>query len=351
MKQPEVDNHKLMYHPDRVAEWKKKGDCYPVYVEIGPTNRCNHKCVFCALDWLEHGVHDIEKEVMISTLKDLSINGVESVMFAGEGEPLLHKDIGYFVQTANKQGMDVSITTNGVAFTESKREECLPYLKWIRFSVDAGTPESYARIHRTISTDFERVIKNIKDSVEYRNKNGLETTIGVQFLMVSQSIGEANKLANILKEIGADNLQIKPYSHHPDSSNDLLIDSGIYNQIEEGLMKFNSDKFKILFRRATIERLEEKVDYPKCYGLPFFALIDSKGNVLPCNLFYNNEEFTYGNLYKQSFSEIWEGDRRKEVLQKLDEQGVSECRKGCRLDVINRYLHRLKNPHPHDKFL
>ena len=91
-----VDNHKLMYHPERVAEWKEKGDCYPVYVEIGPTNACNHNCVFCALDWVGSDKTFIDKDVMSSTLEDMAKNGVKSIMFAGEGEPLLHKNIGLF---------------------------------------------------------------------------------------------------------------------------------------------------------------------------------------------------------------------------------------------------------------
>ena len=71
----------------------------------------------------------------------------------------------------------------------------------------------------------------------------------------------------------------------------------------------------------TLERIEEGMGYPKCYGLPFFALIDARGNVLPCNLFYGNEEFIYGNLYKENFSEIWKGEKRKEVLKKNRGEG------------------------------
>ena len=39
-----------IYHPERVSEWLRKGDCYPIYVEIGPTNRCNHHCIFWAFN-------------------------------------------------------------------------------------------------------------------------------------------------------------------------------------------------------------------------------------------------------------------------------------------------------------
>jgi len=351
MKKIEVDNHKLMYHPERVTEWKEKGDCFPIYVEIGPTNRCNHNCIFCALDWMEKGIQEINKSVMLSVLKDMAFHKIKSVMFAGEGEPLLHKDIGTFVQEAKKYGLDVSITTNGTQFTQEKIEQCLPYLSWIRFSMDAGISETYAKVHKTNPRDFERVITNIENAVKFRDENKLGATIGVQFLMIPYNLNEADKLARILKDIGADNLQVKPYSHHPSSLNDFSIPVEMYNRVEEQLKKFNTDTFQVKFRRRTLERIQEGINYPMCYGLPFFALVDSAANIIPCNLFYNNEEFTYGNLCKQSFSEIWKGEKRKEILKKLEKKGISECRIGCRLDADNRYLHRLKNPEPHDNFI
>ncbi len=150
-----MDNHKLIYHPDRITEWFKEGDCYPIYVEIGPINFCNHKCVFCALDFLENKKVSIKKEVLSSALEDMTNHGVKSVMFAGEGEPLLHRDIGFFTQDAKKYGLDVSITTNSVLFTQEKREQCLPNLKWIRFSIDSGSPENYSKIHGIKISDIK----------------------------------------------------------------------------------------------------------------------------------------------------------------------------------------------------
>jgi radical SAM protein with 4Fe4S-binding SPASM domain len=345
----DVDNHKLMLHPERVAEWKEKGDCYPIYVEIGPTNSCNHRCGFCALDYLKFGKDFIDKDIMVSTLKSIGEQGTKSVMFAGEGEPLLHKNIGLFTQTAKQAGMDVSITTNGIAFTKKNIEKCLPNLSWIRFSIDSGSPENYAKVHGTNQEDFGRLIRNIEETIKFRNENNLETIIGAQFLAISQNINEATKLARILNKIEIDNLQIKPYSHHPlKDKKGFNLDIEKYNGLEDDLMKYNSGKFKVLFRKATAKRIDEGINYPECYGLPFFTLIDSKGNIMPCNLFYKDEKFTYGNLYENSFSEVWKGEKRKKILEKIN---INECRKGCRLDPINRYLDRLKNPQEHDNFI
>ncbi len=347
----EIDSHKLMYHPERVAEWKKNKDCYPIYVEIGPTNRCNHRCIFCCYDFFVNktGIN-IDREVMLRTLKEMAEKGVKSIMFAGDGEPLLHKNIIEFVEKAKEFGLDVSITTNGSLLDDEKAKKILPHLSWIRFSVDAGTSETYAKVHGVSAENFNKLIDNIKNAVEIKKKNNLNVIIGVQFLLIPENIPDVLKIAKIAKQIGVDNLQIKPYSQHPDSINKFVVNYKDYAYLAPELEKFNSTNFKIFFRKQTIKRIEEGNIYSKCHGLSFFTLIDAKGDMLPCSLYYGNQDLIYGNLYKNSFQEIWEGEKRKKIIEKIS-SNVSNCRHGCRLDVINRYLHRLKNPQEHDNFI
>lgn len=349
----DVDNHKLMYHPERVAEWKARGDCFPIYVEIGTTNRCNHRCIYCALDqWVGKNVRDIDSEVMLSNIKDMALHGVKSVMLAGEGESVLHKDIGLFVKTAKEYGIDISITTNGGQYTPEKINSTLPYLSWLRFSLDAGTAKTYSEVHRVKEEEFERVLSHIRYVVNLKHKNNYHVVIGIQTLILSKNIDELPRLAEIAKEIGVDNIQLKPYSKHPLSINDLTADYSKMGTLERQVGALQDENFQVMLRAKTIERLFSKRDYNICYGLSFMALIDAKGNVMPCNLFYDSPEFTYGNINDDKFSEIWQSKQRRKVMEKLECKGIDECRKGCRLDPINRYLHRLKvNPHPHDNFI
>lgn len=347
----EFDIPKLIFHPERVAQWMREGDCFPVYVEIGPTNRCNHKCLFCALDWLDKGGSDIDSEVLASNLEDMAQHGLRSVMFAGEGEPLLHKDISRFVQTAKSNSIDVSITTNGSPLTPEKADSIVPHLSWMRFSLDAATPQTYALVHGVKEAEFERVKKNIGYATALKEKHGYPVTIGVQVLLTAKNLHEALPAAELAKSLGADNVQIKPYSHHPLSNNDLAIDFNRLQGLRENLAKLEDGKFRVFYRERAIERLQKGKDYNECFAAPFFALIDSKGNVIPCNLFYNSPEFYYGNLNQEKFSDIWAGQKRKEVLKKLKAMGVSSCREGCRLDCNNGYLGRLVKPEPHDNFI
>lgn len=359
----DIDYPKIVYHPERVSEWLSTGNAFPIYLEIGPTDYCNHRCIFCALDFLDdnkslplvsdnRSVTYIDRDALLRNLEDMGNNGVKSLMFAGEGEPLAHKHIGLFTKKAYDSGIDVSITTNGALLNQKKIEGCLPYLKWIRFSVDSGDKENYFSVHRPKKPDdFDNVINNISNAVNYRNSNNLSTTIGIQALVLNTSIDHVEELTKIAKSIGVDNIQIKPYSHHPLSRNDFTLEPGTYEDLEQKLMKYDSENFRVLFRKQTINRVNSKRSYTECLALPFITLIDCKGNIMPCNLFYDKPEFHYGNINDNLFSEIWKSDKFKAVLENVKEKGISECRQSCRLDPSNCYLDRLKNPKSHDNFI
>jgi cyclic pyranopterin phosphate synthase len=346
-----IDGHKIYLHPEKIVQWKKTGDCYPIHVEIDLTNRCNHNCVFCGLDF-DRGTKEIDREVMLRTLKNLAEHDVKSVMFTG-GEPTMHKDVVLFIQKAKEYGLDVALTTNGSLFDKKLQEGCLPYLSWVKFSVDSGTQTTYEKIHGVSRKNFDKLIDNIDSSVRLKNEKNLNVTIGTQYLIIPQSINkrDINGIVKILKEIKPDYLSIKPYSYHPRSQKDLVVTEKDYDKLEKILDEIDTeDNFKLFFRRETVKRVNEEKQYNECYGLSFYALIDSRGDVLPCNLFYEQGIFTYGNIYEKDFDKIWEGEKRKNVLELLRAIGTKDCRKGCRCDAGNEYLHRIKNPQAHDNF-
>lgn len=347
----DVDSHKLIYHPERVAEWMKTGDCPPIYVEIGLTNRCNHACIFCALDWLEKKPVFIDADILKERLSEMKQYGIKSVMFAGEGEPLLHPRAGEIIEHAKKTGLDVSLSTNGVLFTPDVADKILPCLSWIRFSVDAASPEIHYLIHQGKKSDFDRIVSHVRYAARIKKQNDYPLIIGIQLLIIPENIAEIISFTRIFADSGADNVQIKPYSQHPLSRNQFSIDPQALAGIEKEIFSFERDGFQILFRTGTIDRLSSERTYDQCYGLPFYALVEADGSVIPCNLYHENQEYMYGNCIHDQFTEVWESSQRKQVLKQMKEEGISGCREVCRLDPANRYLHKLKYPHPHVNFI
>ena len=199
--------------------------------------------------------------------------------------------------------------------------------------------------------DFDKVLTNIRDAVSIKKRDNLSVIIGVQFLLIPENLDDLVPFINLFKEIGVDNVQIKPYSQHPLSKNQYSIEYSQYQSFEEEIKKFETPGFQVIFRSQTAQRLMTKRAYQVCYGMPFFTLIEADGSIIPCMMFYKNPEFCYGNLYENSFATIWEGEKRKHILRQLTKNTIEHCRDGCRLDAINRYLSDLKNPHPHVNFI
>ena len=87
-----MDSHKLIYHPDIVAKWQNGENIYPIEMEVGLTNACNHRCIFCAVDYTGYKPCVMSKDVLLPNIKEISAKGLKSIIYAGEGEPLLNKD-------------------------------------------------------------------------------------------------------------------------------------------------------------------------------------------------------------------------------------------------------------------
>src|SRR2546426_11057213 len=162
-----IDSHKLMYHPDRIAQWQAAGDewekaksVYPLYVEIAPAGACNHRCTFCAVDYIGYKVRSLDKDLLITRVAEMAERGVRSIMYAGEGEPLLHKHIGEIIVQTQKVGIDAALTTNAVALNEKLVHEALSSVTWIKASVNAGTLEADTTRSQTMADDFDRLFRN-----------------------------------------------------------------------------------------------------------------------------------------------------------------------------------------------
>ncbi|MDO8425953.1 MAG: radical SAM protein [Deltaproteobacteria bacterium] len=349
-----IDSHKLMYHVERVNQWLKGVDIYPVYIEISPIGACNHRCTYCALDYMEYNPRSLDTQILKKRLTEMGSLGVKSIMYAGEGEPLLHKDISEIINHTKKSGIDAAVTSNGVLFTDKVFEACLESITWIKISINAACPETYSKIHRTKEEDFGKVIDNISKAVKFRESRRLASTIGMQMILLPENVNEAVSLAKKAKEIGADYLVIKSYSQHFKSITKKYADFkyGNYLTLNEELKKVSDKNFKVIFRENAMKKLEEGRAYKRCMALPFWSYIDSGGGLWGCSAFLNDERFLFGNINENTFEEVWKGERRKKVMEFVGKGlDIKECRKNCRMDEVNRYLWELRNPSLHVNFI
>ncbi len=350
-----IDGQKLCHHKGRLISWleattwEEAKEIYPIYMEISPFGACNHRCTFCGVKSLRESNDLMEGKVLVSRLKEMGSLGVKSIMYAGEGEPLLHPNIVEIVSKTKEAGIDVAFTTNGV-FLE-KIFPVLGSISWIKVSINAGTNDTYAKIHKAKGGDFAKVLQNIKKAVLKKRKHSYKCTIGAQIVVLPDNHSEILELANSLWKAGAEYLVVKPYSPHP------LEGKGVFSikklgYEEQGFLEslawlkdyFSSKTFNLIVRENAFKNvLKEDRIYDRCFSTPFFwAYITSQGDVYSCSVFIGDERFKLGNIYEQSFQETWEGDKRRQNWEMMKIFDASVCRKGCRMDSCNIFLDSLR---------
>jgi len=347
-----MDSHKLIYHPETVVRWLKGENIYPIEIEIGLTNACNHRCIFCAVDYTGYRPDRIDSKILSRNLEELAPKGVKSIIYAGEGEPFLHSEAPDIINKTKSLGIDAAVSTNGVLLTPEISRECLKSLTWIRFSMAGITDVVYNRIQKGRPGDLSRVLSNMEAAVKVKKEQNLRTTLGVQLILLPENKDEIVRMGQTLRSIGVDYFTIKPFSQHPQSQNILQVDYKEMLELEQEVSKLQTDDYRIYFRAHSMQKLECRRSYEHCWALPFMVYMDAKGNLWPCIVFMGKESLKYGNINECSFVEIWEGDHRKKIIDDFMHMDLEKnCRELCRLDEMNRYLDKLKHPGEHVNFI
>lgn len=137
-------------------------DPIPKNILFEPINRCSHRCFFCGVKDMTRVKHMLEYELNCALLDQAYDMGVRSAGFYGCGEPLLVPDIHERIAYAVKRGYQYTyITTNGSVRDATVFGRLLDAgIRSIKFSINAGTAESYRKVHGR--DDFDQVMQNIE---------------------------------------------------------------------------------------------------------------------------------------------------------------------------------------------
>lgn len=310
-----LDSHKLSYHYDRVQAWEAGERIAPVSVDMSLTRACSAMCSFCyAMMQESQSRSSIKVADALNLLDDFAEVGVRSVSLVSDGESTLSKAYVPFIQHAASLGIDVGNATNAWEWDEDKVDQILSHMTWIRFTVAAGRPESYAKImykgpeHTEV---FDRAMKNIKYAVDRKKKLGLKVTLGIQMVLMPELRDEILPFAKLGVDLGVDYAVIKHCSD--DESGSLGIDYREYEPLYDLLTQAESmsnDQTKVIVKWNKIKD-GDKPSYKRFYGPQFLLQISGSGLVAPSGMFFNARysKLHIGNFTDERFKDIWKSER------------------------------------------
>jgi len=310
-----LDSHKLGCHYDRVEAWEAGERIAPVSVDMALTRACGAMCSFCyAMIQESQSRSSIKEKHALNLLDDFSTIGVRSVSLVSDGESTLSPVYVPFIKHAHELGIDVGNATNGWEWGPEKIEQVLPLLKWVRFTVAAGTPEAYAK-HMYKGPEhthvYEKAIKNIKYAVDFKRKNNLDVTLGIQMVLMPSMADEIIPFAKLGVDLGVDYAVIKHCSD--DENGSLGIDYSAYESMYPTILQAEALSNNITSVIAKWKKIKDgsNFSYKRVHGTKFLLQISGSGLVAPAGLFFNTKysKFHIGNYTEERFIDMWKSDR------------------------------------------
>ena len=245
-------------------------------------------------------------------------------------------------------GLDVAFTTNAVLL---HKLDTIADCSWVKISMNAGTRESYAAIHQTNPKDWDSIWSHLPDIIKRKGK----CKVGVQSVVLPENYREMADLAASCREVGVDYLVLKPYSqatfsivHRTDVDYRIMQD-----ELQAVVANFAAVGFNVILRTNAISNeITGKHKFDKCRATPFtWVYFMADGNVFTCSAHLLDQKFCIGNINKNTFQEIWEGEERHKNWQMMREFDIHNCRLSCRMAQANEYLEQLDRGIEHQAFI
>lgn len=268
---------------ERLKNYNRIDSCvvpdFPSNMLIELSNICNHECVFCANSKMTRQKGEIDREFLYRILKEASNLGVTDVGFYATGEPFVSMNLVDYIRAAKEIGYKyVYLTTNGALVSPERTKQVLEAgLDSIKFSINAGTRETYNFIHGR--DDFNRVISNLIGMDKYRKSKKNNIKLYVSYVVTKQNEAEKEILKELIEDIVDDIIFIEARNQ-----------GGLMYEINDYLV---------------LENKKYNIKNPPC-SLLFNSLhITYEGYLTACCVDFQNY-LVVGNLNELSLENAWE---------------------------------------------
>ena len=317
---------------------------YPVSCELDLSNYCNHNCVWCITGKFRKKEKEMIKlDKVLNIIQQLADAGVKSITLTGGGEPLTHPDVITVMHYIREKGMEVSLVTNGGLITKDIADSIIKTCSFVRISLDAGEEHTYSKTHRARNNTIKDILSWIK---YFRDNSSDDFVIGTAYIVHPYNYREISTAAFLVKNAGASYLQIRPVFMRGMILTDTIL-TETYVQTQEA-MKLETKTFNILpmLHRFTEFSSIDK-NFEECMGHALLGVIAANGKMYLCCQLRGLDQWCIGDLYKNTFNEIWNGQLRKDVVRRIN---VNRC-PPCRYTKYNEFLTYLKSKREHINFL
>jgi MoaA/NifB/PqqE/SkfB family radical SAM enzyme len=315
-------------HLEQARRWIDAGGgelLPPVVVNLDVAGgRCNFNCPHCHHSYMIQDFNKkltiVPKDILMQIPKFLHEWGVKASCIVGTtSDATLNPYLPELLKDMHNWNIDVGLVSNGYKFNERLINHTAFYTKFVGFSIDAGTSETFAKVKGVDGNKFNKVVKNLENIAKIVDDNGLRKDVGYKFLILPKNYLDLAKAAKIAKDIGCSYMQIRP-AQLPDSER-IKIDIDKANELITEAQKLNDENFQVVGVRHKFSPELSKIVPEKCYMTPLTSTWTADGDIWPCVDRRHYKGDSLGNYIKDGLNkvkEMWGSSEHWKIINHIN---------------------------------
>lgn len=319
---------------------------FPIHVRLKPTNHCNHRCDYCCyrndklyLNQLFRENDEIPWKKMKEIIVDFGRMRIRAVTLSGGGEPLCYP---YFIETVNglfSLGIKIGVLTNGSLLKGKTAETLAKKADWVRISMDAVNPDTYALARNVSAKEFSSVCSNIRNFSKLKKDR---CRLGVNFIVTRQNCAEIYKFLKLMKKIGVGHVKLSEAIISTSKAQNRMyyrqVSGLVRSQVLKGIADLADNNFSIIdrFDYSKSSEASYNKDYASCAFLQCLTVIGADANIYACQDKAYTKSGKLGSIKQDSFRKVWLSNETKKKMLKLNPS--KDCSHHCAQHTKNLLL-------------
>lgn len=343
-------NLKIFHFGSKIEDIAKGKLSSPIHIRLKPTNRCNHRCSYCCyrtdklyLSQCFREADEIPQGKMKEIISDFGRMGVRAVTFSGGGEPLGYPYFTQAVKGLAAHGIKIGVLTNG-SLLQGKLAQLLgKQAEWVRISMDAASPQTYAAIRGVGNNSFNAVCKNIYQFSINRDKR---CRMGIHFIVTMENYEEIYSFLKLMKKLGVGHVKLSEAVISTKREENRKYYRSILplvkRQVTRGLTDLSDSHFTIIdkFDYFKGDDISYNKRYVRCYFMQCMTVIGADLNIYSCQDKAYTKSGRISSLKNKRFLEIWRSQEARNRIFNLNpaEECLHHCTQHAKNTMLSNYL-------------
>lgn len=276
----------------------------PLSMYIEPTRVCNFKCFYCMhgtrgvaggeLEKMGFSIAHMDMDLFDRLVRDIMEfpQQPKRICFSGLGEPLTNKNLPQMIEKLRSAGFcgRIDVISNGSLLTHEMSDALIAAgISRIQISVQGLTGEKYKEVSG-VDMEMERLTDNVKYFFEHEK----EATIYVKII---DSILDGEEDRKRFFDM---------FEHICDT---IFVEHLVVMQQQMGDHGGRVDATRNLMGECVAPR-------EVCGVMFYFLQVNIDGETFPCSTPGLANSFSMGNAREKTLKEIWDGQKRNELIRK-----------------------------------